>query len=57
MWREMLDGVVGAKMIFFETTPIGRLTTRFSYDTMNLDILLVQQMSVSMIASSWFVAR
>mmetsp|Transcript_4161 Transcript_4161/g.8356 ORF Transcript_4161/g.8356 Transcript_4161/m.8356 type:complete len:1301 (+) Transcript_4161:82-3984(+) len=56
IFQEMLVGVTRARMSFFESNPVGRLISRFTYDTENLDIKLTQQMSVVMIASSWFVA-
>jgi ABC-type multidrug transport system fused ATPase/permease subunit len=56
IFRKMLVGVTSARMSFFESNPVGRLISRFTYDTENLDIKLAQQMSVVMIASSWFIA-
>ena len=56
IFRQMLEGVTKARMCFFESNPVGRLISRFTYDTENLDIKLTQQMSVVMIATSWFVA-
>ena len=41
---------------FFETTPLGRVLNRFTFDVEVLDHTLVESMSVLLIATSWFVA-
>eukprot|EP00656_Telonema_subtile_P022979 TRINITY_DN2426_c0_g1_i4.p1 TRINITY_DN2426_c0_g1~~TRINITY_DN2426_c0_g1_i4.p1 ORF type:complete len:941 (-),score=342.43 TRINITY_DN2426_c0_g1_i4:107-2929(-) len=38
--REMLDCVLRCPVLFFESTPMGRLLSRFSKDTMELDLHL-----------------
>jgi ABC-type multidrug transport system fused ATPase/permease subunit len=43
-------------MFYFETTPIGRLLNRFTYDAEILDVTLVWSMSMLLISSSWFIA-
>ncbi len=36
----MFESVVGTRMIFFDTNPIGRIINRFSNDIGNIDDLL-----------------
>ena len=43
-------------MSYFETTPMGRVLNRFTYDIEVVDIVLTEAMSILMIASSWFFA-
>jgi ABC-type multidrug transport system fused ATPase/permease subunit len=43
-------------MEYFETTPMGRILNRFTYDTEVIDLTLTEAMSVLMIAASWFFA-
>lgn len=38
--RELLDGVISAKMSFFDTTPLGRIINRFSKDVYTIDEIL-----------------
>lgn len=38
----------------FETTPMGRLLNRFTYDAEIIDVTLVWSMGMLLIASSWF---
>ncbi len=52
----MLHRVLSAPMEYFETTPMGRIINRFTYDTEVIDLTLTEAMSVLMIASSWFCA-
>jgi len=41
-------------MVYFETTPMGRLLNRFTYDAEVIDVTLVWSMSMLLIAASWF---
>lgn len=52
----MTHFVLHAPMIYFETTPLGRLLNRFTYDAEILDVTLVWSMSMLLIAGSWFLA-
>ena len=52
----MTERVLKAPLSYFETTPLGRVLNRFTYDIEILDHTLVENMSVLLIASSWFVA-
>jgi ATP-binding cassette subfamily C (CFTR/MRP) protein 4 len=37
---KMISSVMGARMVFFDTNPIGRLINRFSNDIGNIDDML-----------------
>jgi ABC-type multidrug transport system fused ATPase/permease subunit len=55
LYEEMTNYVLHAPMSFFETTPMGRLLNRFTYDAEILDVTLVWSMSMLLIALSWFL--
>ena len=52
----MIACVMYAPMSYFETTPVGRILNRLTYDVEILDITLATSMTVLMISSGWFVA-
>lgn len=54
LYSMMTNHVLHAPMLYFETTPLGRLLNRFTYDAEILDVTLVWSMSMLLIASSWF---
>lgn len=60
--RKMLNGVLRAPMSFFETTPIGRIISRFARDVNAVDQLLPQAFSqllttlLSLLASYIYIA-
>jgi ABC-type multidrug transport system fused ATPase/permease subunit len=43
-------------MWYFDTTPLGRVLNRFTYDVEQVDITLSQFMSIFIIATSWLIA-
>ena len=45
LYRRLLFGVLSAPMIFFETTPSGRILNRFTSDTEQVDFQLLMQVS------------
>jgi len=56
LFSSMTTNVLLAPMSYFETTPLGRILNRFTYDVEVLDVTLTESMSVLIIASSWFCA-
>ena len=56
LFSNMLSKVLNAPLSFFETTPLGRLLNRFTYDVEVLDITATESIVVAMISLSWFVA-
>ncbi|KAL7538808.1 hypothetical protein ACHAXR_008799, partial [Thalassiosira sp. AJA248-18] len=55
LYSMMTHCVLHSPMVYFETTPMGRLLNRFTYDAEILDVTLVWSMSMLLIASSWFL--
>jgi ABC-type multidrug transport system fused ATPase/permease subunit len=52
----MLNQIVHAPMSYFDTTPIGRLMNRFTYDTETVDVTLVVNMTMLITSSGWLIA-
>ncbi|KAL7471070.1 hypothetical protein ACHAXS_011356 [Conticribra weissflogii] len=49
----MLSTVLYAPMSYFDTTPIGRIMNRFTYDTETLDLTLTMNMTILMTSLGW----
>jgi ABC-type multidrug transport system fused ATPase/permease subunit len=56
VFSTMTRRVLHAPMSYFDTTPLGRIINRFTYDVEQVDITLSQFMSIFIIACSWLVA-
>jgi ATP-binding cassette subfamily C (CFTR/MRP) protein 1 len=55
LFLNVTNRVVYAPMSYFETTPIGRILNRLTYDIETLDISLSQSMTVLLTSLGWFV--
>jgi len=56
VFSNMTHRVLHAPMSYFDTTPLGRIINRFTYDVEQVDIALAQNMSILIICCSWAVA-
>jgi hypothetical protein len=56
VFLRMVNHVMKAPLSYFETTPLGRILNRFTYDMEVIDHTLTESMSILMIATSWFTA-
>lgn len=56
VFSTMTRRVLHAPMSYFDTTPLGRILNRFTFDVEQVDITLSQFMSIFIIACSWLVA-
>jgi ABC-type multidrug transport system fused ATPase/permease subunit len=54
VFLDMLQSVLLAPVSYFETTPLGRILNRFTYDVEVIDVTLTESMSILMIAAGWF---
>lgn len=55
VFQSMLDRVLHAPMSYFETTPMGRILNRFTYDMEVVDMTLTEAMTVLLVALGWGV--
>lgn len=51
----MLKSVLSAPISYFESTPMGRILNRFTYDMEVMDITLTQNMGMFLISTGWYV--
>lgn len=56
LFTVMIKSVLGAPLSYFETTPLGRILNRFTFDVEVLDIELSVSMAGLLISCSWFTA-
>ncbi|GAB5356565.1 hypothetical protein AAMO2058_000300900 [Amorphochlora amoebiformis] len=56
LFRDMARAVFRSPMRFFETTPLGRITNRFSYDTEVLDFGILEKLNGTIASSFWLMS-
>jgi ABC-type multidrug transport system fused ATPase/permease subunit len=56
LYSDLSMGVLDSPMVFFETTPLGRVLNRFSYDTDAIDYILVQKMNGAVASLFWLIS-
>ena len=54
-FENLLKGVLETDLNFFETTPLGRITNRFNFDTEVTDSLLFQRLNGSVASTMWLL--
>ena len=54
-FARLIVNSVKAPMVFFETTPLGRITNRYSYDTEVIDAQLFQRTNGVVASTSWLL--
>jgi ABC-type multidrug transport system fused ATPase/permease subunit len=55
LFKQLISNLMFAPMSFFETTPLGRVTNRLSYDTEVIDSLLLQRVNGVIASTAWLL--
>ena len=53
LFEQLITNLVFTPMSFFETTPLGRITNRISYDTEVIDSMLLQRVNGVIATTAW----
>ena len=56
IYERLLTGIVFSPMMFFETTPLGRIVNRLSYDTELVDFLLIRLHNSAFASVLWLLS-
>lgn len=54
-FRRVLQSVMASPMSFFETTPLGRIVSRLSYDVESMDQVLIQRLMEAIASMFWAI--
>lgn len=53
LYEQVSASILNAPMSYFDTTPQGRVVSRFTFDTEQIDIVLTQKAVMFMISCGW----
>eukprot|EP00392_Amoebophrya_sp_AT5.2_P013780 g13912.t1 len=55
LFNDMLEKILCAPVSWFDSTPLGRVINRFSFDTENIDVVLLTKVYPATVCISWVI--